>query len=74
MHNDVNNAVAALTCIVVVAVTHESNVASHFPEAGNADMCPDVAEPVGSRSGDLFELLDKSNTTFFYYLPHTTSS
>ena len=35
MHNDVNNAFAARTCIVVVVVTHDSNMASYFLEAGN---------------------------------------
>ena len=42
---------------MVVVVTHESNVASYFPEAGNlngrnADMCSDVAGPSSSGSGD----------------------
>ena len=70
-----NNAFAAWSCIVVVAVTHESNMASYLPEAGslygrNADMCSDVAGPSSSGSGDLFELSDRSNTTYFYYFPH----
>ena len=66
---------AARTCTVVFVVTHEFNKASFFPEAGNlngrnADMCSDVAGPSSSGSGDLFELLDRSNTTCFYYFPH----
>ena len=41
---------ASRTCIVVIVVTHESNMASYFPEGGNlngrnADMCSDVAGP-----------------------------
>ena len=32
-----NNAFAARTCIVVVVVTNESNMASYFPEAGNSN-------------------------------------
>ena len=65
MHNDVNNALAARTCIVVVVVTHESNMASYFPKAGNlngsnADICSDVAGPSSSGSGDLFEPSDRS--------------
>ena len=48
-------------CIVVVVVTHESYIASYFPEAGhlngkNADMCSNMAGPLHSGSGDLFEL------------------
>ena len=48
---------------MVVVVTHEFNMASYFSEAGNlngrnVDMCPDVAGPSGSGSGDLFELSD----------------
>ena len=63
-----NNAFAARTCIVVVVVTNESNMASYFPEAGNlngsnADMCSDVTGPWSSGSGDLFELSDRSNET-----------
>ena len=55
------NAFVARTCIVVVVVTNESNMASSFPEAGTinvryADMCSDVAGPLSSGSGDLFEL------------------
>ena len=39
---------------MVVAVTHESNMASYFPEVGNlngtnADMCSDVAGPSSSQ-------------------------
>ena len=60
---------------MVVVVTHESNMASYFSEAGNlngsnAYMCSDVAGPLSSGSGDLFELSERSNTTFFYYFPH----
>ena len=45
-----NNAFAARTSIVVVVVTHELNMASYFPEAGNlngsnADTCYDVTGP-----------------------------
>ena len=52
---------------MVVVVTHESNVASYFPEAGNlngrnADMCSDVAGLSNSGLVDLFELSDRSNT------------
>ena len=59
---------AARTCIVVVVVTHESSVASYFPEAGNlngrnGDMCSDVAGTSSSLSRDLFELSGWSNTT-----------
>ena len=48
-------------CSVVVVVTHESNMTSYFPEAGNlngrnANMCSDVAGPSSSGSGDFFEL------------------
>ena len=62
-------------CIVVVVVRHESSMASYFPEAGNlndrnADMCSDVAGPSSTGSEDLFELSDRSNTTYFYYFPH----
>ena len=69
------DAFAVRTCIVGVVVTNESNMASYFPEAGNlngsnADMCSDVAGPSSSGSGDLFELSDRSNTTYFYYFPH----
>ena len=65
-----NNAFAARTCIVVVVVTNESNMASYFPEAGNlngsnANMCSDVAEPSSSGSGDLFELSDRSRSRTF---------
>ena len=53
-------------------VTHESNVASYFSEAGNlngsnAFVCSDVAGPSSSGSGYLFELSERSNTTYFYY-------
>ena len=63
-----NNAFAAQTCIVVVVVTNESNMASYFPEAGNlngsnTEMCYDVAGPSSSGSGDLFELSDRSDKT-----------
>ena len=51
--------------VVVVVVTHEFNMASYFPQAGNlnvsdADMCSDVAGPSISGSGDLLELSDRS--------------
>ena len=61
---------------MVIVVTHESNMASYFPEAGNlngshADMCSDVTGRSSSGSGDLFELSDRSNTTYFkFYFPH----
>ena len=47
----------------------------YFPEAGNlngrnAEMCSDVVGPSSSGSGDLFELSDRSNTTYFYFFPH----
>ena len=63
-----NNAFAARTCTVGVVVTHESNMASYFLEAGNligsnSDMCSDVAAPSSSGWGDLFELSDRSNKT-----------
>ena len=53
---------------MVVVVTHESNMASYFPEARNlngrnANMCSDVAGPSRSGSWDLFELSDGSKTT-----------
>ena len=72
MHND---AFAAGTCIVVVVVTHESNMVLYFPEARNltgrnADMCSDVTGLSSSGSGDLFELSDRPSTTYFYYLPN----
>ena len=56
-------------------VTHKSNMALHFRKAGNlnginAEVCPDVAGSSSSGSGDLFELSDRSNTTYFYYFPH----
>ena len=46
---------------MVVVVTHESNMASYFLEAGNlngrnAGTCSDVAGPSSSGSGDFFEL------------------
>ena len=49
---------------MVVVVTHESNMASYFSEAGNlngrnADMCSDVAGLSSSGSRDLFEFSDK---------------
>ena len=60
---------------MVVVVTHESNMASYFSEAinlngSNAYMCSDVAGPSSSGSGDLFELSERSNTTYFYYFLH----
>ena len=72
MDNDVKEYFSARTCILVVVVAHESNMASYFPEAGNfngrnADMCSDLTGPPSSGSGDLFDLSDKSNTTYFYY-------
>ena len=59
---------------MVVVVTHESNMASYFPEEGNLNgkstgMCSDVAGTSSSGSGYLFELSDRSNTTYFYYFP-----
>ena len=62
-------------CIVVVVVTHESNVASYFFDAGNlngsnAYLCSDVAGSLRSGSEDLLELSDRLNTTYFYYFPH----
>ena len=50
---------------MVVVVKHEVNMASYFPEVGNlkgsnADMCSDVAGPLISGLGDLFELSDRS--------------
>ena len=52
-------------CVKLLSLTHEFNMASYFPEAGNlngsnADMCSDVAGPSISGSGDLFELSDRS--------------
>ena len=52
---------------------NESNMASHFPEAGNlngsnADMCFDVAGPTSSGSGDFFELSDTSRSDIFTVL------
>ena len=46
-----------------------------FPRSGNlndrnAEMCSDVAGPSSSGLRDLFELSDRSNTTYFYYFPH----
>ena len=67
MHNDVKQYFCGSKCIVVVAVavTHESNMASHFTEAGNLNdsntyKCSDVTGPSSSGSGDLFELSDRS--------------
>ena len=56
-------------------VTHESNIVSYFHEAGNlsdsnAGMCSDMTEPSGSGTDDLYELSDRSNTSYFYYFPH----
>ena len=53
---------------MVVVVTHESNMASYFPEAGNlngrnAHMCSDVARLSNCGSGDLFEPSDRLNIT-----------
>ena len=64
---------------MVVVVTHESNTASYFTEEGNlnysnAYMCSDVAGPASNRSGDLFELSNRSNTTYFYYFPTTSTT
>ena len=60
---------------MVVIVTHEPNVASYFFEAGslngsNAYMCSDVSGSPRRGSKDLFELSDRSNTTYFYYFLH----
>ena len=46
--------------LLVVVVTHESKMASYFPEEGNlygsnAVVCSDVAGPSSSGSGCLFE-------------------
>ena len=75
MHNDVKQFFAARTCIVVVVVTHESNMASYFPEAGNlnsgnGDICSDVAGPSYKGSRDLFALSDRSKTPYFYHFSH----
>ena len=56
-----NDAFAARTCIMVVVVKQESNMVLYFSKAGNlngsnAYMCSDVAEPLSSDSGELFEL------------------
>ena len=66
---------------MVVVVTNESNIASYIPEAGNlngsyAVMSFDVAGPSSSRSGDLFELSERSNETIILLFPLlvTTSS
>ena len=74
MHNDVKQCFWARTCIVVFVVPHEFNMALYFPESGNLngsnfDICSDVAGPSSSGSGDVFELSDRSNTTYFYYFP-----
>ena len=58
-----------------VVVTHESNMASYFPEAVNLNgsnpyMCHDVAGPSSSDLSDLFELSDRSSATCSYYFPH----
>ena len=49
-------------------------MASYFPEVGNlndnnADICSDVAGLSSSNSGDLFELLDRSNETIILLFP-----
>ena len=67
-------AFAARTCIVVVVVTNESNMASYFSEAGNlngsnADMCSDVAGPSSSGPGDLFDFSDRSNDKIILLFP-----
>ena len=59
---------------MVVVVTHDSNMASHFPEAGNlngsnADTYSVVAGPSCSGSGVLFELSDRSNETIILLFP-----
>ena len=64
---------------MLVVVTHESNMASYFSEAGNlnsrnAYMCSDVAAPSSSGSSDFFELSDRSNTTYFYYFPQASTT
>ena len=51
-------------------------MASYFPEGGNlngnnADMCSDVAGPLLSGLGNLFELSDRSQILYFYYFPTT---
>ena len=50
-------------------------MASYFPEAvnlngSNADMCSDVVGPTSIGSGDLFELLDRSNESIVLLFPH----
>ena len=60
---------------MVVVVTHESNMASYFSEAenlngSNAYMCSDAAGPSSGGSGDLFDISERSKTTYFYYFPH----
>ena len=66
MRYNKDNAFAAGTCILVVVVTHEAGNLN----GTNADVCFNVAGPSSSRSGCLFELSDKSNTTSFYYFSH----
>ena len=51
-----------------VVVRNESNMMLYFPEVGNSygsntNMCSDVAGPLSSGLGDLFELSDRSNET-----------
>ena len=43
-------------------------------DGSNADMCSDVAGPLSSGSGDLFELSDRSNKTIILLFPPTTST
>lgn len=52
-----NSGFAAQTSIVGDVVTIESNVASYFPVARNLNLRnADMAEPLSTGSGDLFEL------------------
>ena len=78
MHNDENNAFAARTCIVVVVVTLESNMASSFSWSRKFkwQKCWRVLMWLTSSngSGDLFKLSDRSNTTYFYYFPTTSTT
>ena len=68
-------AFAVRTCIVVVVVTHDYNMASYFLVARNlngssAAMCSDVAGSLFSGLGDLSELSDRYYIPHFYHFPH----
>ena len=43
---------------------------SRIINGSNAEICSDVAGPSSSSSGDLFELLDRSNQTIILLVPH----